>query len=169
MKITVTKHINAPIDKVWDIVYTQFDTAGEWMSAVPKSYAKKDELGAGRICEINYDPNKLSANETIESVDENNYSFVFNNVPVNQPRVFPVVDNRVRISLYKTAENTTKFIWESAPVLTKSGIILTPVLKKGLKKGFEQVAEDLKVYAETGKISEAKMKADQKYGINRSR
>ena len=162
--------IKADIKKVWRIMFEEFERSQDWLSLVPKSEVMKGKAAdganvAGRICYLQNDADKLIADEKITKADPDNYYFEFVATTRNAPKAMPVKSNNVKIQLTEVQKGETHVSWISEPNVTALGKVGAPALKKGIKKGFDQLLDDLKVYAETDQVSDKKRKSNEKYGI----
>ena len=141
-----------------------FEKADTWMAAVPKSYHKTDGTKIadapmiGRVCEFTTKSNGLFADETILAYDEANQSMTVEVVPKNTPKVFPIQKNIVIMSVNSLGQNQSEVVWVSKPILKRYTGFLSPVLKMGLGKGFGEILEELKYFAEEGKPHPRKVK-----------
>ncbi|MCK0068170.1 SRPBCC family protein [Kordiimonas laminariae] len=153
MEIIKTVVIDRTADEAWHIVAEEFDQAYKWMSFVHHSHkVDSDDTAngapvAGRVCEFTDNPDGLKAIEKILSYSPENKQFVFDVVPVNAPRIFPVHKNIVTMSVTALGNDKAEVSWTSNIELTAFGYILYPFLKFGLSKQFGQVLADLQTYA----------------------
>ncbi len=160
MKVTKKITINVPIEKAWEEFATKFDDAHVWMSSVYKSYSRPS--GGGRVCELSTKPDGVTADETVNELDNERHLINFTVVPQNAPGLLPVNYNVVTVTMKKIDENTTEVIWVAEPNLKTAGKVLSPLLKAGLGKLFGNVLEEFKFYVENGKPHPKKTKVMSK-------
>ncbi|MBB3699385.1 SRPBCC family protein [Flammeovirga yaeyamensis] len=141
---------------VWNIVAEEFHNAYEWMSIVPRSVEKQGEIkdGAavhGRVCDLsNKKEDGPQANEIITYYNKDNFHFEFDVTPINTSSVLPIKRNHVSVRLESINNDKTLLHWDADAKIITFGNLLSPILKVGLGKSFEEVLEELKYYAETG-------------------
>ena len=72
MELKTQKQIDAPLEKVWDIIGPNYTSAGDWASSVYASGARPgtpkvaDAPAAGRVCDTSLGP----LTETIDTYDD---------------------------------------------------------------------------------------------------
>ena len=154
MKIKKTIRIERSPQDVWHLIAEEFDQAYLWMDFVKKSYPL-DEFSQnqtapipGRVCEFTDNPNGLKAKEKILSYSEEEMRFSFDVIPMDAPKVFPVKKNIVTMSVKAISDDQCRVSWESDITLSVLGILLYPILRRGLSKNFTGVLKDLKNYLE---------------------
>ncbi|MGL1886123.1 MAG: SRPBCC family protein [Reichenbachiella sp.] len=150
--------INVSAEKLWEIVGTGFAYAGEWSTAVDHSVGKgKGEFeGAtcsNRTCDLNAKGfDKIS--EELTHYDVKNQELVYDvteGLPgfvTKASSYWQVIDLGDGTSTLKmtTTMHTKKFM----------GALMGGMMKKNIKSVLPTVSRDLKVYAETGNISQEK-------------
>jgi hypothetical protein len=159
MKILKEVSINAPADRVWDIVGHNFAKIGNWDGSVSSSIVNNSfpkvngSPYGGRVCETSFG----TINEKFTAYDEKGMTFsfqgditspVFSNV-LNTVTVIPVNANKSRVI---TSPNVD---------LTFLGKVMSPLLKAGLGSAIKKGLEDLKYYTENNKISPRKLKSQK--------
>jgi len=147
--------INKPIAQVWDIIYKEFPTIEKWATGVYTSRGPKGNEKFDRMCVVSFG----KINEYFVKVDEKNYHFTFS--VTGMP--FFVKKVRSTWSLRKLSPNKTEITFN--PRLTTKGIIgmiMEIPLKYQFQKLVVQVGKDIAVYAETGRLSSAKRKENNK-------
>lgn len=155
MKLTNKITIESSAAKVWEVLGRNFEKADEWMSTVPKSYAKQSEAVvegapvAGRICELTPKADGPIADETITFYDEGKYVMHVNVVPRNGK--LPVQQNNLIMTVTPLNSTQSEVSWSSDLELKTVGKLLYPVIKAGVKKSFDELLEELKHFVETGK------------------
>jgi hypothetical protein len=117
VKLSSERVIEAPADRVWNIIAHQFAHIGEWATAIPASRPITETVGdtdapvAGRVCDtgLRIFP---QVRETIVSYDESRRTFTyvgaglpaFVSEACNRWHVEPVDDHRSRVRLDATVE-----------------------------------------------------------------
>lgn len=163
MKTVRKIEINKPVEDVWQVLAVDFDKIGDWSSLVPKSVASNNgELAegahcTGRVCDLSNKPNGPQAIEDITYFDGKSHTLKFDIIPINSN--LPVVKNKVTAKLNEKANGKTEVIWNSDLTLSTVGKVLQPAIKLGVKKGFDQLLEEMKYYLENGEAHPRKIKA----------
>ncbi len=148
MQVTRQTTVNTSVDKVWQILGTDFNNVSEWAGTVLESNAIPDmPAGSGRLCNIK------GLGKTVEkltSFDDNQRKFSF------------TLENSKIPFFMKKIENT----WSVTPkgndqsvVQINADVNLMPVFSqlmggrmgKRLGKGAEDLLGELKYFAENGK------------------
>lgn len=158
MKIYKSITINQPASQVWKIVGEEFEHAHIWMSFVAHSFAlenKKADVSApssapvaGRVCRFNDKENGGYAEEEITAYDPATRTIEFNVIPKNMPAILPIRTNKVSIHVKAIEQNRSEVQWTSTPEIKAFGLILSPLLKFGLGKSFQDILKELKAYSE---------------------
>lgn len=165
IKISKTETVNADADHIWRILSEEFDSVDNWASSVNHSEmndgATNTPEGAppGRVCTV---PGFGVTDERMTRYDDAERSFAFSVEAEKIPGFFtnmesawsvePIAPGRSRV--------TTKVSGNANGLM---GALVSPMMKRKFQKTIDTVYEDLKVYAETGRPSAAKTKADEKY------
>jgi len=111
MKTTKTITINTTGDKVWEVFAHDFNNAYKWMASIPKSFGKDngtqypDCSSAGRVCELDNNPNGLKAKESFLSYSEEDRTCTVLIEFLNTPFGFPLVQNVAEFSLTEQGNN----------------------------------------------------------------
>ena len=161
MRITQTFDVQAPAEKVWDILGPNYTRAGDWASSV---YASAPRAGtpqiagapvAGRTCETTLGP----FTESIIAYDDERrhvaYVATGDKMPgfvkrlANGWTVHPLGPNASRVTMELTADIAQPF-----------RTLMGWMMKRQFSKVLKESTDDLKVYAETGQPSARKRKAD---------
>lgn len=161
IKETKTSGIfEASADQVWQIVGPGFDKAATWSRAVDHATTSGSPAFDGascsnRTCELNasgfdrisetiieYDPSERRLGY---SVDSGLPGFVI--YMANNWRIHEVSPNQSRVEMTVTIH--------LKPLM---GTLMGNLFKKNVNKVLDEAIEDLKIYAETGEISQAKQK-----------
>jgi hypothetical protein len=94
-----------------------FDDAHEWMASIPHSYGKAvgeqfdGATSAGRVCELNDDPNGLKASEQFLDYDEKSKTCTIRVDFVNTPRLFPIHHNELTFSVTESGSGSCETTW----------------------------------------------------------
>jgi carbon monoxide dehydrogenase subunit G len=157
MQFTKSKIINAPTDRVWQVVAHEFDKVGEWSSAVTASSPNTDAStpdGAtvgGRVCAT---PGFGDLRETFTSYSEadNEFSFEVEGMPSfvtlarNHTTVRPAGADKSEVSLSITMETNAL------------GKLMGPMFSIKLKSTLDKFLDELADYIERGEVSKKKQK-----------
>ncbi|WP_310620846.1 SRPBCC family protein [Flexibacterium corallicola] len=159
MKIVQVKReitIERPIAEVWKVVAIDFDSAYEWMTLIPHSFAKEGEAVGnaaveGRVCVLTKKgPTGLVADETITRFDDQNYELDVSVETKNTPPGFPVKKSISKFRLHSLANGRTKVAFTADLEVNAIGGVLSPVVKKMTGSQFGQMLKDLKDHMENG-------------------
>jgi carbon monoxide dehydrogenase subunit G len=155
MKLNRKTTVNRDAQKVWKVLAHDFDKAGEWMSAVPKSHkiiegdSVEDSPMVGRVCELSTKADGPFADERITYYNEENMELHIRVVPKNGK--IPVKENNVVMKVKSVGVGQSEVSWSSDIDLKTVGKVLYPMLKMGLTKAFNELLEELKYFVEEGK------------------
>lgn len=158
MKITKTIEIEKPVDQVWDLIANQFDKAHLWMGPIPRSVAVGkglSQVGApmqGRICDLSKKPNGPKVREVITHFDEAEKSLTFDVLPIDNPGIVPIKQNKVQMSIRSVAKGKTKVVWTASPQLKPFAFVFYPLLRLIFPVAFGKLLQGLKDYAEKNMI-----------------
>ena len=164
MDVRIETAINAPADRVWEIIAHRFVDVADWAAGVKSSTeASADEAPAdfqiapsapvaGRTTDAG-----LVLKEFFVEYDEAAKQFTFR--AAGLPRIIKLSQNTTTV--VPTGDGACRVVFDIHMDLLGPFAALSPVLKKRLAKGLEPVQLDLKVYAETGEVSEAARAAAQ--------
>ena len=167
MEIKKTTTINQSIDKVWQIMATDYTRVGEWTSQVTLSKDNSeitaklpDAPAGGRVCTA---PGFGDIKETITHYDENGTYFRYKADISSMPFFVKGIANgwRFRSLGPMKTEVTMKMELE---LNTFPGALMAPVMRSQMGKSANIILEELKYYAETGRIHGRKLKALKKEG-----
>lgn len=159
-KTKVSMVFNASADSVWEIIGPGFSEVSKWSRAVDHAATSgtPDFEGAScsiRSCDLNASGfSKIS--ETIIEFDAEKRSVGYT-VDTGLPGFVTYMANNWRI--IKVGPNQSKAEMTITMRLKPfMGFLMGGLFKKNVNKVLDEVIEDLKIYAETGQISEAKRK-----------
>jgi hypothetical protein len=165
MNTTRNITINATGDKVWTVFAHDFDNAYKWMASIPKSFGqnngKKYEgaSSAGRVCELDGNPNGLQATESFLAYDEEKRTCTVLIQFLNTPFGFPLVQNVAEFSLSEQGDNQSIVTFSVTSTLKPLAFIMYPIIKLGFGYVVNQIIEELKFYVENGTPHPRKVKA----------
>jgi hypothetical protein len=163
MGIEISKNaiVNVSADRLWSILANDFDKIGEWASGVDSSGPNTDAVvpeGAsvgGRICQV---PGFGAVNEAFTSFNPVERSFSFEATASEIPSfVRNLTNNTVVKSL--GPERSEVQIRTTADIEGVQGAQAEPELTRQFSQGIDGALEDLKIFAESGKISSQKSNA----------
>jgi hypothetical protein len=168
MRIMKQIEISASADKVWKVFAHDFDRASQWMSSVPNSYGEdvgesfEGSHSAGRVCELDGDPNGIKASESFLAYDEAARTCTVNIDLVNAPALIPIRGNVLDFSLDENGPNKSTVKWVITPKLKPLAYVIAPLVKLGLGVFIGQITEELKYFIENGTPHPRKVKASNK-------
>lgn len=161
--ITKTDTINTSAERVWEILSDEFTDISSWARNVVNSEANDSAetlaVGGGRVCEV---PGFGFTDERFTRYDEANKTFSFSVEAEKIPGFFKNMESTWKV--VPTGPNksvvSTKIAGNATGVM---GALVGPMMKRKFNGTIDQVYEDLKVYAETGQVSDAKRDAQAKH------
>ena len=167
MEIKRTATVNQSIEKVWEIMATDYTKVGEWTSQItfskPNSEVKTKLDGApagGRVCSA---PGFGDIKETITHFDEGEKYFRYQADISSMPFFVKGMANNWRFR--SLGANKTQVDMKIELDLNAfPGALMAPVMRSQLGKTSNIILEELKHYAETGEIHPRKLKALIKAG-----
>ncbi|ABD54470.1 SRPBCC family protein [Jannaschia sp. CCS1] len=160
MELTITRTIDAPLDKVWDIVGPNYTSAGDWASSVYVSGARAgtpkvaSAPAAGRVCETSLGP----FTETIEAYDADRHTVSYSAGGEKMPGFMKGLRNTWNLT--QSGNGTKASMTLRADIAFPMNILMGWMMKMQFKKALNETIDDLKVYAETGRPSPRKVKVD---------
>ncbi len=160
MELTISKQIDASLEQVWDIIGPNYISAGDWASSVYVSGARPGTPkvahapAAGRICETSLG----SFTETIEAYDEARHVVSYSATGAKMPGFMKGLRNTW--TLTPSGNGTKASMTLRADIAFPMNILMGWMMKMQFKKALTETIDDLKVYAETGRPSPRKIKAD---------
>lgn len=154
MKITKAITINKSVEQVWDLIAHQFDKAHLWMGPIPHSRALgpgNSLVGApmqGRICDLDSNPKGAKVKETITHYSERDKTLAFEVLPINNPAIIPIKQNKVRMTVRAIGKTKTEVVWIASPELKPLARFFNPLLKPLFSIAFSKLLQGLKDYIE---------------------
>jgi hypothetical protein len=165
MNTTKKITIDATGDKVWAVFAHDFDNAYKWMASIPKSFGKDNgkryegASSAGRVCELDGNPNGLQASESFLAYDDEKKTCTVLIQFLNTPFGFPLVQNVAEFSLSEQGDNQSVVTFSVTSTLKPLAFIIYPLIKLGFGAVVMQIIEELKFYVENGTPHPRKVKA----------
>ncbi len=160
MEIERNMLLDAPIDRVWEIVGEEFADIGSWATAVPSSTVLEGDAvegapTAGRTCAVAV-PGFDYLEETLTEFDATTKSFTFE---INAGLPGFVTNGYSKWQLHEESSERTRVELRSV-IETKGllGAVMGPMLKLNLKRTLKGIEKDLRHIAETGEPSPAKQR-----------
>ena len=157
MKFSKDITINAPAEKVWDILGHKFTDVHQWARSIPHStvnpHAERvngSPVG-GRLCDTSIG----NISEEFTAHDEEGMTFSFKGVIKSVMFTRVVSSNKV----VSVDADTSKVIVTPQIDLTLLGKLMYPLIKLNLNKTVNEVLADLKYFAENDKPSPEKLAA----------
>lgn len=155
--------INAPRERVWDIIATQFGSVGDWVSPVHTSSASSGSPrvpGApcpGRVCQTDMGPIK----EDITEFDESRGVLAYTAEGEKMPFFVKGMLNRWALKPQGDGSTVVE-MHMSAKLMPPFGLLMGPMMKRQMGKMAGFAIEELKHFAETGRVHERKSQALKK-------
>ncbi len=146
--------INAPAEKVWDILAHQFADVGSWARSISESSVNRDAQNVGnspvggRVCSTSIG----HISEEFIDYDEEGMTFSFKGVITSKMFTSVISTNLVTA----IDDNTSKVTVTPSINLTPLGMLMYPLIKMNLSKTINEVLLDLKYFAENDKPSPEK-------------
>ena len=148
--------IDAPADRVWEVVAHEFDRVGEWSSAVQSSGpntaadAPDGATVGGRVCATDFGDLK----ETFTNYSEANKQFSFE--VEGMPSFVTLARNTTRVR--PTGPNSAEVSLAIRMDTNAVGKVMGPMFAIKLKTTLNSFLEELKAYVEDGELSKRKQK-----------
>ena len=159
--------IDATVEVLWQILSDGFTDVGTWASLVnwskPNPQATEVLDGAptgGRLCDV---PGFGRTDERIIRFDVESHTIGYN---VTAEKIPGFVNNVQNVWNLREAgpEAARVSINLTADVRGIRGVVMGPMMKSRFGKAVDRSIEDLRVYAETGEVSEHKRRRQEKLG-----
>lgn len=158
MKINKTLQVNAPAQKVWEVLYTNYGDACHWASTVNESKERELDGSAyvGRTCSTVFG----EVSEIIDWADEEKMELRYH--LDDTPFIMKAATADWKV--LPTGINTSSVTMDLDVTLAAlPGLLMGWMIKPKMRKDIHQTMEDLKYFIETGEQSQAKVISDQKY------
>lgn len=164
----IARHITiqASPDHVWDLLANRFHAVGDWASIINHSEALNLQSGGTGVADRLCDTPDGVFKEQVTRFDEARRTFsylVYQGLPGfvreggNTWQVRDLGRGKTEVSM--------RMRFELNPV---ADLLMGWMLKRQMSKAADGVAEDLRIYAETGRVSERKRAARAKYDAKRA-
>ncbi len=159
--------IDATVEELWQILSSAFTDVGTWASGVnwskPNPQATQVLDGAptgGRICDV---PGFGQTDERIIRFDLQSHTIGYSATSEKLPGFVSNLQNiwNIREAGPEAARVSSNL---SADVRGIRGVVMGPMMKSRFGKAVDRFIEDLRVYAETGDVSEHKRRRQEKLG-----
>lgn len=158
MEIKKAITIQAPAEKVWEVLWNNYTQVCDWASTVNHS-EKRDVHGnknGGRTCHSTWG----EISEIVKEVDQKKMSYTYyaDGLPammksaVNSWKVEPLGNHSSEVQMNLKIE--------LAPI---PKLLMGWMIVPKMKKDIQQTIDDLKYFIENGKPSSVKIKSDQKF------
>jgi DNA-binding beta-propeller fold protein YncE len=160
MKFSKRIIVNAPAEKVWEVLGSDFVNVGNWATLVTHSEVNTEASVVnnspvgGRLC--NTSIGKIS--EEFTAYDDQDMSFSFKGVITSIMFTSVISSNKVSA----IDDNTSEVLATPHIDLTFLGILMSPLIRLQLSKAVSGGLNDLKYYVENGMPSPSKLAAIQK-------
>jgi hypothetical protein len=161
MEVTKNATVNVSADRLWSILGDDFDKVGEWARGVDSSGPNNDAVvpeGAsvgGRVCQA---PGFGAIKETFTSFDPVERSYAFE---ATASKIPSFVRNLTNHTLVKSLgpEQSEVQLRITADTPGFRGALVKPMMTRKFSRGLDEILEDLKIFAESGRISSEKSEA----------
>lgn len=165
MTIDKTIQVNAPAEKVWDVLGHQFHDAGTWASSI--EHSGPHEAGPvvgdapfaqnGRACATSLGPFR----ETIQHYDERTMRFGYTAEGDKMPFFVKRLQNNWTVK--PNGPNRSTVVMEmEAKLLPVFAQVMGPLMKRQFDKVLTETTDDLKYYLEHDRPSPRKVEADRR-------
>jgi hypothetical protein len=161
MEVTKNAIVNVSADRLWSILGDDFDKVGEWASGVDSSGPKTDAAvpdGAsvgGRVCQV---PGLGAVDEAFTSFDPAERAYAFAATASKIPSFVHNLTNHTVVNSLGSEQSEVQ-IKITADTEGVKGTLVKPVMTRQFNQAIDGFLEDLKIFAESGKISSTKSKA----------
>lgn len=155
--------IDAPVDRIWEILADEFEEVGSWASGLtssgpnPKAQRLDDGTAGGRVCEI---PGFGFTDERVVDYRPDERQLAYSVDAEKIPGFVQNITNRWTLRPHGTAPGSSTHVSMrfSADVFGPLGALMKPMMRRKFDKTLSAAEADLRAYAETGRVSPAKAK-----------
>ena len=161
MEVSKNVTVNVSADRLWSILGDDFDKIGEWARGVDSSAPNTDAAipeGAsvgGRVCQA---PGFGAINETFTSFDPVERSYAFKATASKIPSFVRNITNHTLVKPLGPEQSEVQ-LRITADTHGIRGALVKPMMTRKFSRALDEGLEDLKIFAESGKISSEKTKA----------
>jgi hypothetical protein len=166
VKIYHSVEIDAPVDRLWNILADEFADIGLWATAVPSSKAEgtpptwlPDAPAATRSCDLNL-PGIRAISETITRFDPANHVLSYR-VDEGMPSFVTGVSNTWSLTSVGPGRTRVTMLAE-ATLGGAVGTLATPMMRLNFARTLRGLGRDLAIYAVTGLPSDSKRRASRR-------
>ena len=168
MGIEINKNtvVNVSADRLWSILADDFDKVGEWARGVDssgpntKAAAPEGASVGGRVCQA---PGFGAITETFTSYEPAQHSYAFEATASKLPSSVRNLTNHTSVKSLGPQQSEVQ-LTITADLTGFRGALVKPIMTWNFSRALDGALEDLKVFAESGKISSEKTKALAKAG-----
>ena len=165
MEINKTITVNQSLDKLWEIMATDYTKVAEWTSVLHASRNNDDITtrlegapAGGRVCTA---PGFGDIKETITHYDEKKKHFRYKADISSMPSFVKAIANNWSFR-YLGSKKTEVTMKMELDLNAFPGTIMAPMMRLQMGRQGNILLEELKYYAETGKVHPRKTQALQK-------
>ena len=156
-------YINVPIEKLWSITALDFANIGKWSAGVNASEGKGSGVNGSvcteRFCQPSYKGIKATTERFIEYRPEA-YAFTYQ-VARGLPKMVTYAQNAWKHQVEGSGTKLTMNV--SMELRGFIGWLMKGFMRKNMSKILLENLEELKCYAETGKLHPRKLASVEKY------
>ena len=162
MKIARKLRVDAPPDRVWNILGPNYVRAGDWASSVYVSAARAGTPKvpgapvAGRTCETSLGP----FTETVEAYDADRRHVAYSATGDKMPGFMRGLRNSWTVRSAPGGGSEVEMEL-NADIAFPFNVLMGPMMKLQFGKVLKEATQELKHYAETGTPHPRKVKADR--------
>ena len=162
MRVEMSRTVNAPPERVWEIVAENYVDTGDWASAVyvsaprPGTPVAAGAPALGRVCQTS-----LGAfTETIEAYDPAARTLTYSATGDRMPGFVSNLRNTWTL-VPLGGGRTEARVALSADIAFPFSVLMGWLMKRQFRSAIADTMDDLATYAETGRVSARKGKADR--------
>lgn len=161
--------MNAPAERVWDILGPNYTRAGDWASSVYVSGAREGAPkvagapAAGRVCQTSLGP----FTETIEAYDERRRHVAYSATGERMPGFVKRLVNAWTVRPAGSGSEVEMVL--TADIAFPFNVLMGPMMRVQFGKVLREATRELAHYAETGKPHPRKANADASEEVIKAR
>ncbi|WP_088314212.1 SRPBCC family protein [Kineosporia sp. R_H_3] len=165
ISVTSTARVDVPADRLWSVLADEFESISHWASTIPVS-GHNDVAAAvvdgapsvGRSCTI---PGFGVTDERFTHFDAARRTFTYSVAATKMPSFVTSVENTWTVRDLGGGRSEATSV-ATAHVAGLVGALAAPMMRLQLARTLRPTLEDLKVYAETGRVSARKARQTQR-------